>query len=176
MAKPRGEGGNDLSPRAQYAIYMGFPVVTRRRGVGAFMEDSMAIDNKTKAEVLREFEPYLNEQGHYKAAECLGEVASRLDPQEPEISDGFVWMQTIGGHWRPGLKSAPYLIEENGIKYRYREEELGEVKPARVLEPGQVAVDRQAIVEAIAFLRFEEHIFSAERLQTALDRDTEARR
>lgn len=131
------------------------------------------IDDKTRAKVLREYAEKWTEIS-LETANCIRDDADDLDPSTPGT---IVWWQDTEGLSDPALGQVNEFgyIEMFGTSKGL---DMDEVKwwPARIAGPGQVAVDRQAIVEAIAFLRFEEHIFSAERLQAALDRDTEARR
>ena len=134
--------------------------------------------DKERAQVLREEAD--NIEGSTTCAEYavsrMRERANEIDPPKPEIPDGHVWYRYRGKtpqDWSPGLKFGDRILNQYGQR-------LGgsrlEVIPARALEPGQVAVDRQAIVEAEDLLRYELYTFEADRLQAALDLDTEAER
>ena len=136
------------------------------------------LTDKERARVLREEAD--NIEGSTTCAEYavsrMRERANELDPPEPEIPDGHVWYRYYGKtpqDWSPGLKFEATILNQYGQRL---DGPRLEVIPAHALEPGQVAVDRHAIVEARSLLRFDEHIFTANKLQDALDRDTGAQR
>ena len=131
------------------------------------------IDDKTRAKVLREYAEKWAEIS-LETANCIRDDAEELDPPKPDIPDGTIAEYAMpNGTKVVGYKYGRFLtVYNDGVEIIAKVDEES-LMPIRALGPGQVAVDRQAIVEAIAFLRFEEHIFSAERLQAALDRDKE---
>ena len=142
---------------------------------------------KAKAEIYRELADLIDladalpSDSDMTPADYIRKQANRLDPPKPKIPNGTLcvadhpqreYAQVCGymGEW--GLYHASdldYLL--------WNKKDITNIRPAApALAPGQVAVDRQAIAEARDLLRFEQHNFTAGRLQAALDRDTEARR
>ena len=131
------------------------------------------IDDKTKAAVLREYAEQWAEIS-LETANCIRDDADALDPQKPEIPDGFVWFRLYKGKWRRGLLCVGEVVNQYAGKFMIHE--IEDIRPARILEPGQVAVDRDVLSSAKRMLSWHGAAESAEQLQAALDRDTEARR
>ena len=140
----------------------------------------MMIDDKTKAAVYREVADLIEiadalpSDSDTTPSDYIREKANRLDPLGSDIPDGFVWFRLYKGKWRRGLLCVGEVVNQYAGKFMIHE--IEEIRPAPILEHGQVAVSRNAIVEAEDILRSELYTFAADRLQAALDRDTEARR
>ena len=107
----------------------------------------------------------------------LWQIADELDPPEPKIPDGTIAEFAMpDGTKAVGYKCRGALTVRSdgvGIIAKVGEERL---MPIRALGPGQVAVDRQAIVDAEYLLRSEIYTYTADALQAALNRDTEVER
>ena len=131
------------------------------------------MDDETRAKVLREYAENWEEISP-ETANCIRDDADYLDPSVPDIPDGHVWYRYRGKtpqDWSPGLKCGDRILNQ----YRqWVSVSRLEVMPIRTIGPEQVAVDRTAIEWAAYFLRSELYTFAADRLQAALNRDTEA--
>ena len=133
------------------------------------------IDDKTRAKVLREYAENWAEI-NLETANCIRDDADYLDPPEPEIPDGHVWYRYRGKtpqDWSPGLKFEATILNQYGQRL---DGPRLEVIPVRALGPGQVAVDRCDLENAIFTLRAHGQHADAKLLKNALDRDAEARR
>ncbi len=101
--------------------------------------------DKQRAQVLRDFEEYLVEQGHADAAECLSKLADRIDPSKPEIPDGHVWYRwrSTSGDWIPGLELHDgYMCDLHGDTRTIDDlrRDGWEIRPAHTIEPGSVVL------------------------------------
>ena len=134
-------------------------------------------ENEIEPTAMRACAAMLAAEGYTNAADYFRRKADELDPPEPDIPDGHVWYRYSGKtpqDWIPGLKRGVKIVNQYG--QQVPPDSRLEVVPSRILEPGQVAVDRKAIEWAANLLRSELYTFAADRLQAALDRDTEAER
>lgn len=135
--------------------------------------------DKERAQVIREeVERAMSDMPNgliSDVANRLREQADRLDPPEPEISNAHVWVRYAGGWWIPGVvEPEGYLVyDADGHIFSVYDARV-EIRRIRTLEPGQVAVDRSDARSAIGALHIRHSDAAAQRILTALDRDTEA--
>ena len=134
------------------------------------------IDNETKNEIeptaMRECAAMLAEEGYTNAADYMRRKANALDPPKPKPGT-YVWCLVDGCEWELAEVTSSGLMifgSSNIVLW----EEVERYKRAYILKPGQVAVDRQVVVCAEYLLRSELYTCAADRLQAALNRDTEA--
>lgn len=130
---------------------------------------------KERAKKYRQIAELLLDCGYCKTAKVWANSADELDPPEPEISDGTLCVITYySGNTAVGYKRANTLRSHSnfsiGNTVCYIQHD-SDIQPVRILAPGQVAVDRCDLENAIYTLRAHGQPADAKLLKNALDRE-----
>ena len=135
------------------------------------------IDDKTRAKVLREYADKWAEISS-ETANCIRDDADELTPSTPEQGVcRFTWGSKID--WFDGIVvGCKVYFSVDGKSLDWKPAETCEIRPARILAPGQVAVYQEVLMNAKYLLEYGGSFARsiAAQLRAALDRDAEARR